>query len=441
ILPNLLLLLVLILLNGIFAMSEIAIVSSRRARLVQLAESGSAGARHALDLAAQPTRFLSSVQVGITSIGILSGAIGEASIARHLQAIFEQVPAIAAQAEAIALGIMVIVLTYVSLILGELVPKRIALTHPEAIATLIARPMEILATVGRPIVRILSVSTDAVLRLFRVRQVPQAGVTVEEIKVMLDQGAEEGVVEQGEREMVRNVLDLDDRHVGAVLTRRSDVVFVDLRDSQEANRIKLRANVHAVLPLCDGGLENVVGFVRTARLLEQAWNGQPLDLRPLAEPALFVPETTTLMGLLEQFKRTHLPLALVVDEFGGVEGLVSFTDVVSAIVGDLPRQADGELMVVRRDDGSWLMDGGLELDIVWRELEMSPAQLEDDHQHYHTLGGMTMMALGRVPRTGDVFERAGFRFEVVDMDGHRVDRVLVSRHTTQAPGSGRRSMA
>ncbi len=429
ILPNLLLLLVLILLNGLFAMSEIAIVSSRRARLVQMAESGSAGARHALELASQPTRFLSSVQVGITSIGILSGAIGEASIARRLQAIFEQVPAIAEQAEAIALGIMVIGLTYVSLILGELVPKRLALTHPEAIATLIARPMDILATVGRPIVRLLSISTDTVLRLFGVRQVRQSGVTVEEIKVMLDQGAEEGVFEQGEHDMVRNVLDLDERHVGGVLTPRSDVVFVDLRESEEANRIKLRENVHAVLPLCDGGLDNVIGFVRTARLLEQAWNGQPLDLRPLAEPALFVPETTTLMGLLEQFKRTHLPLALVVDEFGGVEGLVTFTDVVSAIVGDMPSQADAQSMVVRREDGSWLMDGSLELDVMWRELEVSPSQLEDDHQHYHTLGGMTMTALGRVPRTGDVFERAGLRFEVVDMDGHRVDRVLVSRQS------------
>ena len=426
-LTDILLLFVLILINGMFAMSEIAIVSSRRARLVQMADSGSVGARHALTLASEPTRFLSSVQVGITSIGILNGAIGEASVASRLRASFEQVPFIAPYADTLSLGIMVVLLTYVSLIVGELVPKRLALTHPERFASIIARPMEVLATIGRPIVYVLSVSTDAILRLFGVRQVKQAGVTADEIRVMLAQGAEEGVFERSEHAMVTNVLNLDERHVGAVLTPRSDVIFLDVRDSMSANREKLRQDPHNALPLCDGGLDSVVGFVRSTRVLEQMFEGRDLDLAAVAEPALFVPETMTLMKLLEQFKRTHLPMALVVDEFGGVEGLVSLTDVISSIVGDLPTEPGEEPSIVQREDGSWLLDGALDLDTVLRTLDAESMLGEEDRQHYHTLGGLAMLALGRIPRTGDMFERAEYRFEIVDMDGNRVDRLLASR--------------
>lgn len=427
------LLLILILLNGLFAMSEIAIVSSKRVRLQQMAEAGGTGARHALTLASEPTRFLSSVQVGITSIGILSGAIGEASVAYRLRVSFEQVPAVAAHAETLSLAIMVVVLTYVSLILGELVPKRLALTHPEVIASIIARPMTILARVGRPIVYLLSVSTDTILRLLRVRSVKQPAVTIEELRVLLEQGAEEGIVEQTEHEMVNNVLNLDDRHVGAALTPRTDVVYLDVRDSMDVNRDKLREDPHSVLPLCEGGLDHVLGVVRATKVLEQMLAGRALDLATLAEPALFVPETMTLMKLLEQFKRTHLPIALVVNEFGDVEGVVSLTDVISSIVGDLPAEPGEESSMVRRDDGSWLVDGGLDLDTVLRTLDAETLLSNEDRQHYHTLGGLVMMALGRVPRTGDTFQKGPYRFEVVDMDGNRVDRVLVSRPQGRVP--------
>jgi putative hemolysin len=430
---DILLLLVLILLNGVFAMSEIAIVSSRRARLVQMADTGSSGARHALTLASEPTRFLSSVQVGITSIGILNGAIGEASIASRLRASLEQVPAVAPYAETLSLGIMVVVLTYFSLILGELVPKRLALTHPEAIASIIARPMEILATIGRPIVTFLSVSTDTILRLLGVRQVKQPAVTVEEIRVLLEQGADEGVFEDAEHQMVTNVLNLDDRHVGAVLTPRSDVVFLDVRDAMDVNRQKLRQDPHNVLPLCDGGLDHVLGFVRSTAVLDKLLDGKTIDLPALAEKPLFVPETMSLMTLLEQFKRTHLPVALVVDEFGGVEGLVSLTDVIGSIVGELPSEPGDEPSIVRRDDGSWLLDGTLDLDTVLRTLDAESLLSDHDRQHYHTLGGLAMLALGRVPRTGDLFQRGDYRFEIVDMDGNRVDRVLVSRTAEGSP--------
>jgi putative hemolysin len=436
-LTDILLVLVLILVNGLFAMSEIAIVSSRRARLVQLADEGSVGAQRALQLSSEPTRFLSSVQVGITSIGILNGAIGEAAIVSRLDDFFVQFPALAPYAHALAMGTMVVGLTYVSLILGELVPKRLALTNPESIASIIARPMQMLATAARPLVILLSASTETILRLFRVRQVKSPAVTVEEIRVLLAQGTEEGVFEATEHELVTNVLNLDDRHVGSVLTPRSDIVYLDVRDSIEINQEKLRGAQHNVLPLCDGGLAHVLGFVRATKVLELVLDTGKLDLGRLAEPALFVPETMTLMKLLEQFKRTHLPLALIVDEFGDVEGLVSFTDVISAIVGDLPSEPGEEPSIVRREDGSWLMDGSLDLETVVRTLDDDTLLSDEDRQHYHTLGGLAMLALGRVPRTGDIFERGSYRFEVVDMDGNRVDRVLVSRSQPAADDDGK----
>ncbi|HVH29339.1 MAG TPA: hemolysin family protein [Vicinamibacterales bacterium] len=426
-LTDIVLVFVLILLNGAFALSEIAIVSSRRTRLAQLTDAGHPGARHALALASEPTRFLSSVQVGITSIGILNGAIGEASIASRLRVGLEQIPVLMPYAQTLSLTVMVVGLTYVSLIFGELVPKRLALTNPERIAAIIAKPMAMLARAGRPIVFLLSLSTDTILRLLGVRTVKQPAVTMEEIRVLLEQGTEEGIVERTEQEMVTNVLNLDDRLVGAVLTPRSEVMYLDVHEPIERTRDKLGEGFHTVLPLCDGGFEHVLGFVRVTRILEQLLASSRLELVALAEEPLFVPETMTLMKLLEQFKRTHLPVALVVDEFGDIEGLVSMTDVISSIVGDLPADPTDEPMIVRRDDGSWLLDGALDLDVVMRTLETDSLGEDDDRRHFHTLGGLAMAAIGRVPRTGDVFSRGVYRFEVVDMDGNRVDRVLVSR--------------
>ena len=433
---DLLIVAVLIVLNGLFAMSEIAIVSAKRARLMQLADAGGAGARRALQLQAEPTRFLSSVQVGITSIGILNGAIGESAIAGRLRRVIESVPDLVPYADTLALAGMVIALTYVSLIIGELVPKRLALTHPELIASIIARPMQLIAAVGRPLVVLLSASTDAILRLLQVRQVKSPAVTMEEIKVLLEQGTEEGVFEPTEHELVTNVLGLDERRVGAVLTPRSDIAFLNVRDTKEANRAKLSGDLHAVLPVCDGGLDNVIGFVRVTRVLEQVLAIGTFDLASLAEPPLFVPETMSVMKLLEQFKRTHLPVALVVGEFGDVEGLVSMTDVLSAIVGDLPTEPGEEPAIVQREDGTWLIDGGLDLPTVLRALDAESLLRDPDLRQYHTLGGLAMLALGRIPKTGNVFTKGDYRFEIVDMDGNRVDRVLVSR-ADRTPGSAR----
>lgn len=421
------LLLVLIAINGLFAMSEMAVVSSRRARLRQMADGGRKGAARALALSADPTRFLSTVQVGITSIGILSGALGEATVATRLQSFFESVPLLAPYANGLSIALMVLGLTYVSLIVGELVPKRLALTRPETIASIIAGPMLWLATATRPLVYTLSASTDGVLRLLRIRASTEPAVTMEEIKGLMEQGTEEGVFNPGERELVANVLNLDDRTAGSILTPRADVVFVDLDDAAETHRERLRAHPHSVLPVCRGGLDHVTGFVRSTRVLEQLLSGHPFDMTAVVEAPLFVPSTMSLMRLLEHFKRTHLPVALVVDEFGGVDGLISLSDVVSAIVGSMPGGIEDEPAIVRRDDGSWLLDGAIEIDVVRRTIGAPDLGDDTNPEQYHTLGGLAMAALGHVPRTGDTFRRSGFRFEIVDMDGNRVDRIIASR--------------
>ncbi|MGE0449381.1 MAG: hemolysin family protein [Vicinamibacterales bacterium] len=418
-------LLVLILVNGLFALSEIAIVSSSRVRLQQLASRGRTGAAQALALAAEPTRFLSSVQVGITAIGILSGAIARESIAVGIRSALEGMPPLAAHADSLSVGIMVIALTLVSLILGELVPKRLALANPEAVAAAIARPMTLVASIGRPIVHLLSATTDALVRVTGIRQTPQPAVTADEIRIMLEQGAREGVFEPIEHRLMSNVLDLDERLVGSALTPRADITFLDVREGRDVHRARLRAHHHNVLPLCDGGMDHVLGFVRAARVLDRMLEDPSADLVSLAEPALFVPETMTLMTLLEQFRRTHLPVALVVDEFGGVEGLVSLTDVMSAIVGDLPDEPGEQPLVVVRDDGTWLMDGRVSIDALVDTLGDPGIASPRDRARCHTLGGLVMLALGRVPRVGDTFVRGFHRFEVVDMDRHRIDRVLI----------------
>jgi putative hemolysin len=424
------LLLALILMNGVFAMSELAIVGSRRSRLAHMAKDGHAGAARAAALSSDPMRFLSTVQVGITTVGILSGAVGQATIAGRLRLALERIPVLAPHAEGLSLVLMVIGLTYASLVIGELVPKRLALTHPERIATIIARPMQMLATIGHPVVAVLSASTDAVLRFLRVRKVKEPVVSMDEFKVLIDQAAAQGVFEKTEQELVTNILNLDERDVSEILTPRSDILFLDVRESLDQSREKLSEAQHSVVPLCDGGLDHVLGFIRSNDVLTRLLRSEALDLKALALPPLFVPRTVSLMRLLEQFKRTHLPVGLVVDEFGDVDGLVSLTDVMSAIVGELPGEPGEEPAVVTRQDGSWLIDGTLDLDGVKRAISLDSLAGEEE-ETYHTLGGLAMRALGRVPRTGDVFEQQGFRFEVVDMDGNRVDRVLVSRLPAQ----------
>ena len=419
-------LLALIFVNGLFAMSEIAIVSSRRARLQQFADEGSTGAQSAMKLSEDPTRFLSTVQVGITSIGILSGAIGESTIAEHLRLKLLQIPLLEAYAQPLSLVIMVFILTYLSLIIGELVPKRIAMQRPEVIAMLVAKPMQSLSSLAAPLVLLLSASTNTVLRLLGARNSTEPTVTEEEIKVMIEQGTEEGVFDRAEQELVSNVLRLDDRNVGAVMTPRKDVVFLDVQESYEENRDRLCDTPHTVIPLCDGGLDHVIGLVRSNDVLESLLRGEQIDFPRLAKSPLFVPKSITLMQLLEHFKRAHLPAALVIDEYGEVVGIATVNDVIEAIVGDMPGDEAEDPLVVQREDGSWLVDGMLDLDGLKRLLKVDTLP-EEELGNFHTVGGLAMLQLGRVPRTGDIFELEAHRFEVVDMDKNRVDKLLISK--------------
>lgn len=421
------LIMLLIFLNGVFAMSEMAIVSARKHRLQQWADDGHPGASKAVELVDQPTRFLSTVQVGITSIGVLSGALGEDAIAKPLLPYLEAIPQLQQYAEELALAATVIVITYLSLILGELVPKRLALHYPEGIAAWMARPMHWLSLAALPAVKTLTLSTECVLWLLRVKPKRAPSITEEEIKILLQQGTEEGVFEESEQKLMENILRLGDRKVGAIMRPRKDIVFLDMSQTFDENRRRIIDHRYWILPLCENGLENIVGIVKTKDLLNRVLMGEQPDLKSIAIPALYVPESLSLMELLEQFRASHLHTALVVDEYGEVEGLVSLGDVLGAIVGHLPSFAgEDRPEIVQREDGSWLVDGMLDIDRLKALFDLDELP-EEKTGEFNTVGGFVMLHLGRVPKTADYFELDRLRIEVVDMDGNRVDKVLVSR--------------
>ena len=363
-----LVLLLLILMNGLFAMSEIAVVSARKTRLQQWADEGKAGAGVALELAAEPGHFLAAIQVGITLVGILSGAFGEATVAASLAVRVARVPVLAPYAATIALAVVVSGITILAVILGELVPKRIALRNPEGIAVTVARPMRLLSKVAYPLVRVLSILTESVLKLLGLRPTQAPPVTEEEIKVMMEQGADAGVFEKEEQQLVSNVFRLDQQRVGSIMTPRMDVVYLDVEDSSDDIRRKILDSAHSVMPVCQGGIINVLGIVHAKDLLRRSLSGEPLDLLSLLKTPLFIPETATAMKLLQMFKKSRRHVAFVLDEYGDVQGLVTINDVLESIVGDIPSEgAPSESFAVRREDGSWLLDGMLPME-KFREL-------------------------------------------------------------------------
>jgi putative hemolysin len=423
---EILVLLALILANGMFALSEMAVVASRSTRLQHLADRGNAGAVAALSIAARPGAFLSTVQVGITVIGIFMGAFGEATLSAKLAASLREVPAVARHAEPLSIAIVVIGITYFSLILGELVPKRLALHAPEAIAARVALPMRWLAAATLPFVKLLTFSTEGLLRLMGVRETVKQTVTEAEIEGLMKIGAEAGVFERAERDLVSRVLRLDAQAVGAIMTPRFDVAFLDLDEPLEKNLEVIRRAGYTRLPVSRGALSNVLGVLNTLDLLDPVLASKPVNLTALLRPPLAVPETIHVIRLLELFKQHKEQLALVVDEYGDVQGVVTLTDVLEAIVGELPEAGKAEEPdVVRREDGSLLIDAGVSLARL-REAVGRPIELpEGEAGTYHTLGGLVMARLGRVPHAGDRFAFSGFRFEVLDMDRQRVDKVLV----------------
>ncbi len=414
----------LVITNGVFAMSEIAVVSARKARLQQRADAGDRGAHIALELANTPNQFLSTIQIGITLIGILAGAFGGATLAEELAAELNRIQWLAPYSEAIGVSIVVVGITYLSLVVGELAPKRLALNNAERIASTVAPWMRTLSRVASPAVRLLSLSTELVLRALGMRPSVEMPVTEEEIKLMIEQGTQVGVFVPAEQEMVKRVFRLADRTVGVLMIPRPDVIWLDLNDSLEEVRHKIIASGYSQFPVAQGDLDNVLGLVYAKDLLAQILSGQPADLKVALRPALFVPESMLVLEVLERLKETRSQVVLVIDEHGGFQGLITIHDILEAIVGDIPLP-DEVAEAVRREDGSWLMDGRLLVDELRDVIRLEKLPYEGEG-HYQTLGGLVMTCLGRIPSTGDHFEWGGFRFEVVDMDGRRVDKVLVA---------------
>ncbi len=422
----------LILLNAVFAMSEIAVLSSRKARLQRLVDENRPGAEAALALHCAPSTFLSTIQVGITTVGVLAGALGEAALADPLTETLAQYPLIAPYARGIALTLVVMGITYVSVVVGELVPKRLGLLKPELIASFIAQPMNLLSRAARPLVWLLSASSDLLLRLLRLNTGEEPPVTDAEIEVLMEQGAEAGVFHESEQEIVSNVLRLDEQRVGAIMTPRKDIEYVDLEDSADALRQQLAHAEHHRVIVCRGGLDQVVGVLLVSELLKPALEGRPLGLEAAVRQPLYVPDSVTTTQLIEQFRKARSEYALIVDEYGALQGLVTLTDVLQSIVGEIPDEGEPEERdAVRREDGSWLVDGSVSLERFRDLLELDPLPGEGEGG-FHTLAGFVLHTLGRIPKVTETFEAAGLRFEVIDMDGHRVDKLLVTRLPTSA---------
>jgi magnesium and cobalt exporter, CNNM family len=429
---EIIIILLLVLLNGAFSMAEMALVSVRKPRLQQWADGGNSGAQAALDLADKPESFLPITQLGMTLIGILAGAFGEQSLSGRIESYVDRFPRLAAYGPAIALVAVVVSITYVSVVIGELVPKRVALHNPERLASVLAKPMKLISRAGRPFVGVLNASTNAILGLLRISRSEDPPVTEEEIKVIMEQGAEAGVIEKTEHEMVNRLFRLNDRAVEALMKPRRDIVSLDIDAPVAENMEKVAGSAHSRFPVVQGSLDRVIGIVQENELLKCYLAGKPPDLKDAARVPLFVPAAVPAFRLLEMFKASHTHIALVVDEYGAVEGLVTINDFFEDLVGEVASAPwPQKRHAVQRPDGSWLVDGKMTIH-DFKEL-MNLAKLPgEERRGYHTLGGFVMVQIGRVPVAADTFEAQGLCFEVVDMDENRVDKVLVQRKKVAA---------
>ncbi|MFQ2245962.1 hemolysin family protein [Aeromonas enteropelogenes] len=427
---EILILLGLILLNGVFAMSEIAIVTARKARLAKMASEGSRSAAIALKLAENPTHFLSAVQIGITTIGLLNGIYGESLLAQPFSLWLQEWGLSPKSSGTIATVIVVVTVTYLSIVVGELVPKRLGQLSAERLACLVALPMHWLATLTRPFVWLLSVSTNATLRLLRAKQDGGANVTEEEIHAMLVEGSEAGVIEDHEHTMLRNVFRLDERSLSSLMVPRSDIRYLDLSLPLETNLQRLVEERHSYFPVCDGNLSELVGIIDVNKVLYAYIKGEPIDLAALTQEGSLLPETLNGVELLNHFRTHSEQIALVVDEYGELQGLVTQQDLMEALAGDFQQEDGDDNWAFQRADGSWLLDGLIPLPELKDCLELVRLPEEEKH-HYHTLGGLIMLLLGRVPQTGDLVTLEQWQLEIVDMDGLRIDKVLAMPLTDQ----------
>jgi putative hemolysin len=426
---DLALLIFLTLLNGVFAMSEMALASSRKARLQVMAETGDVGAQVAMELHDNPTQFLSTVQIGITSTGVLNGIVGDAAFSGPVSLWLQMQFGMNDRAAAVtATGLVVLVITFMTIIFGELVPKRVGQMYPEPVARLVAQPMKWLSIGAKPFVKLLAATTVAILKLIGVRDVGNRSVTEEEIAAQLEEGLDAGVIEAHEHQMVRNVFRLDERQIGSMMIPRGDIAWLNAESPVEANLAIIAEHGFSRYPVCRGGLDDVIGVATAQQLLHQLTQHKGNDLMEGLMPAVFVPETLSGMELLEHFRACDTQMVFVVDEYGEVQGVITLRDVLEAITGEFTTTESDDAWAIQREDGSWLIDGLIPIPELKDRLELK-ALPDEDRGRYNTVAGMVMLLLGRLPRTTDTVEWAGWRFEVVDMDGKRIDKVLASQLT------------
>jgi putative hemolysin len=427
------LLVFLILLNGAFAMAEMGLTAARKARLQVLVETGDGGAAAAMKLHDDPTRWLSTVQIGITSIGLLNGIVGQAALAQPVQGwLMQRLGLSEGAAEVAATASVVLLITFVTIVFGELVPKRVGQIFPEFVARLVARPMNWISIATKPFVWLLSASTHAVLRLIGIAGRAPVSVTEEEIAAQLEEGLDAGVIEAQEHQMVRNVFRLDDRQIGSMMIPRGEITWLDVNDPTTTVLAEMVAHGHSRYPVCRGSLDDVIGVLSAHRLIEPMSQGIAPVLAELVDPPVFVPETLTGMELVDHFRRNRVEMVFVVDEYGAVQGLIGERDLLEAIAGEMGEATDDDAWATQRADGSWLMDGLIPVPELKDRLGLKDLP-DEDLGRYNTLAGMVMLLLGRLPETTDAVEWQGWRFEVVDLDGKRVDKVLVQRLQNQEP--------
>lgn len=416
----------LIILNGLLALSELALVSARKTRLEHLAKEGDSKAAVALKLASSPDSFLSTIQIGITFIGILAGAFGGATIAEFLVRYLQAFPLFSSYAETISVAIVVVCITYLSVVIGELVPKRIALNNPESLARLVAPAIYRFSKIAHPLVTLLSLSTNILFRIFRIKNSSEPTVTEEEIKLLIDKGTQDGTFQEFEQDAIERVFRLADRRVAVLMTPRADIVWLDINEKEEETKRIIARNKYSAYPVARESLDDIVGVIRGKELLSQTMEGKPFDFKDIYIEPLYISETTHAVKAMELFKKSKVHIALVVDEYGAVKGLVTLGDILRSVFEDAEDTIEGEKEIVKREDGSLLISGSLPLDEFMDYMEMGRLS-EEEQEGMNTVGGFVMAKLGEVPSEGQYFKWKSLRFEVLDMDGRRVDKILVSR--------------
>ena len=418
-------LLALIAINALFAMAEVALLTAKRSKLQRMVDAGDRQAAAALELGEDPNRFLSTVQVGITTIGILNGVVAESALSAPFAAWLESMGVAAQTSGWLASTLIVVIITYLSIVFGELVPKRIGQSNPEPIARIVAKPMLALAQIARPLVKLLSGSTQVLLRMVGIRNAGAPVVTEEEIHALLEEGSDAGIIEENERQMVRNVFRLDDRQITSLMVPRSDIICLDLDEPLNENLQRIQGSEHSRFPVCKGGFNEVVGIINAKVLLAQTLRGETPDFKTDLQPAVFVPESLTGMELLEHFKSSGVQMAFVIDEYGEIQGLITLQDLIEAIAGEFKPDDHEDAWAIQRQDGTWLLDGIIPVPELKDTLGLE-AVPEEDKGRYNTLSGMLMLLMGCIPNAGESVSWESWRFEVVDMDGKRIDKVLAT---------------